>query len=402
MAGLYIHIPFCRNKCDYCDFFSMPLTAAARQGGNTVYQRYVDALLVELKLRRNEISEPIRTIYIGGGTPSALPRNLLPELVKALLAEVDEHSLVKEVTIEANPEDVTSESLKRWQDAGVNRISIGVQSFDSGELHDAGRRHPVEAGVRALELLHAERINFNADLMYGLPGQSLVSWSSQLRRLLSYSPNHVSAYLLSYEPGTKLFVRRAKGAVKEADEQLAVEMYTLLCEEMSRNGYRHYEISNFALPGYSSAHNSSYWNLTPYLGLGCSAHSFDGINRRFNPSNLIQYLHNIERGAVAAELDEETVTDRVNDYIITSLRTDRGLSVELVMQKWGGEVARNIIQNCAPFIEAGQLKFCQLASEANEEESAENLCKHPSSGRIVIPEKYWLTADNILRNILLE
>lgn len=388
MAGLYIHIPFCRSKCDYCDFFSMPLATACRQGGHAVYARYVDALLKEFELREWEVSEPIKTVYIGGGTPTALPGALLVSLIREIVDRVERKNCgykIEELTIEGNPEDVSREALHALKDAGVNRVSIGIQSFDSTQLHDAGRKHSVEASLKALEILAEDGINFNADLIYGLPGQSLASWRQQLLRLLEFRPNHLSAYLLSFEPGTKLFARRENGTIVEADEQLAVEMYRNLCEEMARAGYEHYEISNFALPGCRSRHNSSYWNLTPYLGLGCSAHSFDGVVRRYNPSNLNQYLGKVERGEVAALEDEEVSIDRINDYIITSLRTSDGLSLDMVNKKWGADMRHTIFEKCMPFLQSGRL----------QEASA-------GSFKLIIPEEFWLTADNILRELLLD
>lgn len=365
----------------------MPLATACRQGGGaTVYRRYIDAIITELRLRLIELSKPVTTVYIGGGTPSALPGDLLAQLVSRVIEQLKmsgfSSSNLEEVTIEANPEDVTQTNLHRWQSAGVNRISIGVQSFDASQLKAAGREHAVSESEKALEILSREGINFNADLIYGLPGQTIASWRNQLSHLFEYHPNHISAYLLSYEPGTKLYVRRERGVVEETDETMAESMYQILCEEMAQHGYEHYEISNFALPEAYSRHNSSYWNLTPYLGLGCSAHSFDGSSRRFNPSNLLKYLEKIERGVVAAELDEETLEDSINDYIITSLRTKNGLSLPLVKNRWGEGFVNAIRTNGEKFISAGQLILSDSRS-------------------LIIPEKYWLTADAILRELLI-
>lgn len=402
MAGLYIHIPFCRSKCDYCDFFSMPLATACRQGGKDVYQRYVSALLSELKLRKDEINQPIQTVYIGGGTPSALPGDWLPKLVEAILQQIGEWDIVEEVTVEANPEDISLANLRRWRNAGVNRISIGVQSFEYEQLSKAGRQHSVEAALQALEILAVEGINYNADLIYGLPGQSLESWLSQLRKLLTYSPNHLSAYLLSYEPGTRLFVRRERGAVEEADESLVVAMYDALCHEMVLNGYHHYEISNFSKPEFASRHNSAYWDLTPYLGLGCSAHSFDGVSRRYNPSSLGKYLAKIERGVVAAEVDDESLTDRINDYIITSLRTCRGLSLDLVVEKWGRAAAEAILQKSLPFLKVGQMLFNYQSVLSFIDVDPKWVVDSSQCGFLSIQESAWLTADCIFRELLLD
>lgn len=360
-------------------------------GQSSVYERYADALVSEFAMRCRELAEPIRTVYFGGGTPSALPADLLERLVAALLRSVEQWngtcgrggvSLdIEEVTIEANPEDITAERIESLRRAGVNRISIGVQAFDTKQLHDAGRAHDSAASLDALRLLSESGINYSADLIYGLPGQTVRSWHDQLNRLLEFRPPHISCYLLSYEPGTRLYAQRERGRVAEADEATATEMYRILCEQAEHQGYTHYEISNFALPGWHSRHNSSYWNLTPYLGLGCSAHSFDGRTRRFNPSSLIGYLSSIEKGKVAAEVDDETLTDQINDYIITSMRTSAGLSLPLVKTRWGSETLSRLLSNADPYLNNGRLQL--------------------QDSRFVIPEHHWLMADAILRDLIL-
>lgn len=383
MAGIYVHIPFCRSKCDYCDFFSMPLATACRHGRD-IFERYVAAVVSELRIRASELTEPVKTVYIGGGTPTALPSDLLIRLIDSILS-ADIGSLEirpREVTVEGNPEDITYENLQRLKEVGVNRISIGIQSFDPEELRKVGRHHQWYEGAKALDVLAKDGINYNADLIYGLPGQTLDSWSRQLNSLLDYNPPHVSAYLLSFEPATKLYVRRDKGEVTEADEKTAVDMYTVLCQEMNKHGYEHYEISNFAKPGCFSRHNSSYWKLTPYLGLGCSAHSFDGVDRRFNPSNLKEYIQNIERGEVAAIIDEEDSSDRINDYIITSLRTASGMDLALIERKWGSGVKKTILSQANGLIGDGRLIL--------------------TGNQLVIPEAEWLTADSVMREMLLD
>ncbi|MDE5941793.1 MAG: radical SAM family heme chaperone HemW, partial [Muribaculaceae bacterium] len=307
MAGVYIHIPFCRSKCFYCDFFSRPDSKNASS--------YTDALLGEWRMRRHELTEPVETIYIGGGTPSVLPHHLLEKLIGGLTADID-LTTIKEFTIEANPEDISADSLSVWKSLGITRVSIGIQSFSASELMAVGRRHSPESAIEALSALSQSGINYNADLIFGLPGQNLDTWKRNLNQLLDFKPPHFSAYLLSYEQGTRLYAMKEKGMVIEASDNLAIDMYRHLCTAARNHGYRHYEISNFSLPGKEAKHNSSYWNYTPYLGLGAAAHSFDGLVRRYNPPHISRYIKSVSTGIAPFETDEETVENRFNDYLI--------------------------------------------------------------------------------------
>lgn len=377
MAGLYVHIPFCRSKCAYCDFFSQPSASAAAD--------YVDAVLAEANLRRHEISDTFSTLYIGGGTPSLLSYELLEKLIAGLtrtFASAD----FNEITIEANPEDITPASVKYYKSIGINRISVGVQSFNPILLEKIGRRHSAHESHRALEILKKAAISFNADLIYGLPTQTSEQFADDLSEMLKYEPPHLSAYLLQYEPGTPLFIRMHKGLVEETDEITANDMYQLLCNTLKKNGYLHYEISNFSKPGLEAKHNSSYWDYTPYLGLGCSAHSFDGVTRRWNPSHVKGYIQSIREAhetgpeSLPYKIDLESAENRLNDYIITSLRTTKGLDFDFI----SGKFAPDLIE---------KLKC--------------NIRMHPqglsiSSNRVAIIESSWLNSDAILRNIIVE
>lgn len=391
MAGLYVHIPFCRSKCAYCDFYSLPLKALDRFGGRGA-ELYREAIIREFGLRHGEIKEQFTTIYIGGGTPTALPQEELKRLIDELRTAVAAHNRamasgekpgeIREFTIEANPEDITPENIAALKDSGIDRISIGIQSFDNCQLGEIRRLHEAALSLQALRNLRDSGINYSADLIYGLPGQSAESWRQQLKTLLDFNPPHFSAYLLSYEPGTRLYARMMKGEVTEAPEELAETMYGILTSEAKLRGYNHYEISNFSLSGYEARHNSSYWNLTPYLGLGCSAHSFDGSCRSYNPSDLKSYLESLGKGETTAVIDEETEINCVNDYIITSLRTSRGLSLRTIEEKWGPEFSRQLQENVAPRVISGDFI---------------------SDGRcFYIAESRWLTSDAILRDIILD
>lgn len=449
MAGLYVHIPFCKSKCAYCDFFSIPLDAVGKHGlsGNVgmsdIYERYCEALIKEFDLRHNEISEPFTTIYIGGGTPTALDLPLLSSLLESLIGRVMHHNsslasspseetapqAIEEFTVEANPEDISLRMITALRHIGVNRISIGIQAFDNRQLDTIQRRHDATSSLHALEALRASGINYSADLIYGLPDEDADSWRVQLERLMEFRPPHFSAYLLSYEPGTRLYVKKGRGEVTEASEQDAEYMYRILTETARRYGYNHYEISNFALPGKEAVHNSSYWNLTPYLGLGCSAHSFDSINRRVNPLSLKRYIAAIERqishydlsrpvpstGTAdinvrnnindpdIAVIEEENDINRLNDYIITSLRTSKGLSLSLIKNRWGKEAAEAVANNIRPLAAAG--KLIDISQNSHQSIGPDSNISHENiihDTYLRIPESRWLTSDAILRELILD
>lgn len=312
MAGLYVHIPFCRHKCAYCDFYSGPLRGFSPEG-------YAAALRKELESR--SVASSYATVYIGGGTPSTMPPALLAPFFALSRGER---------TIEVNPEDVTPRAADEWLLAGADRVSMGVQSLIDSELSAVGRRHSAAQAIEAfLTLRRAGFTNISLDLIYGLPGQTPRSWRQSLEGILNLAPEHLSAYSLSYEPGTLLHTRLMAGKIKETDEDDVVEMYETLCALTRQAGFEHYEISNFALPDRHSRHNSAYWDSTPYLGLGPGAHSFDGSLRSFNPPNLPAYMSD---PANAFRTDPETPDERHNDIVMTALRTARGLNPTLLTE----------------------------------------------------------------------
>lgn len=367
MAGIYVHIPFCHSKCAYCDFYSVATTARMEE--------FVSHLIAEYTVRRNENgAEQVETLYFGGGTPSILPQAQFSKLAEPFAGLTS----LKEFTIEVNPEDVSLDKVKFWHDHGVNRISIGVQSLVDTELKAVRRRHSASEALRAIETIRSGGIdNVSADLIYGLPDQTLDSWRYSLETLLGQGITHLSAYTLSYEPGTLLWKQLLRGQVRQCDEEVLYDMYSHLCAETSARGFEHYEISNFGLPGRHSFHNSSYWSGVPYLGLGPGAHSLDSHGvRRYNSSDLRAYL-SVEPGA-AAIIDEETDLDRANDTIITALRTARGLAPEQLPEPYRSQ----FLQTAAPHLRTGHLTFRE--------------------GHYTIPEPLLLTSDTILRNLLLE
>lgn len=343
MAGLYIHIPYCHSKCAYCDFYSTPSVNSMEQ--------YVEALLCEIRLRINEILDTINTVYIGGGTPSILPINLLDKIIAEIANYVDIGCL-DEFTIEANPEDVKEEWVDAVKKNGINRVSMGIQSFNNDELMYINRRHTAELALNAIQILQKKGIQrISGDLIYGLPKQDLESWKQSLKMLLSLHLPHFSAYLLSYEPGTRLHARLMAGKVEEASEDLANEMYQHLIIEAKKNGYNHYEISNFALPNCEAIHNTNYWRDLPYLGIGVSAHSFDGEKRRVNPSNIKHYISQLQQGKCVYEIEEEDNDARHNDYIIVSLRTAQGIDLNYYKNQYKND----ILSIAKPHIDAGRM-----------------------------------------------
>lgn len=347
MAGLYIHIPYCHSKCAYCDFLSTPRA-------DTMLQ-YIEALKMELDMRASEINDAISTIYIGGGTPSILPLPLLQQLINHIAGYIDIATL-DEFTIEANPEDISDEWCISVVNMGISRVSIGIQSFNDVELKAINRRHSAQMAVDAIEILHRSGINaISGDLIYGLPGQSLNSWKQSLEKMLSFGLPHFSSYLLSYEPGTGLYAQLKNGKVQEASEELAQEMYNHLIETAKINGYEHYEISNFSLPGHNAIHNSNYWRDLPYLGLGVSAHSFDGCNRRFNGNNIKQYITSIETGKPYFTIENETQEERHNDYIIVSLRTSHGINLDDYRHRWGDTYYKQLISTAQKYLSSGEM-----------------------------------------------
>ena len=318
MAGLYIHIPFCKSRCLYCDFYSTTRL--------DLRQQYVDALCCEMQLRAHEAS-CIDTVYLGGGTPSQLTAGQLLQLFEAIYI-YNNVSTGAEVTIECNPDDVTDGFAERLSQLPVNRVSMGAQTFADERLCFLHRRHRSSQIAGAVSLLRRQGIrNISIDLMYGFPGETMDEWATDVQTALALGVEHLSAYALQYEEGTPLFAMLQRGQVSEVDDELSRRMYYHLVDRLTSAGYEHYEISNFALTGYRSRHNSSYWNQTPYTGLGAAAHSFDGTSRWWNVSDIQQYITGIERGEPCVERELLTPDNRYNEMVMTALRTCEGLSL---------------------------------------------------------------------------
>lgn len=318
VGGIYIHVPFCQKRCIYCDFYSTTC-------GLEWKRSYISALKREMRLRRSEIDfSRVPSLYIGGGTPSQLPPDLLIELFQAVQ---DNYTLTEdaEVTIEVNPDDVTPSLIDALHQTPVNRISMGVQTFEDEMLRFLNRRHTSEQALQAVQLFRdAGYNNISLDLIYGLPGQTFEAWTCDVQQLLKLGVPHLSAYALSYENGTPLYKMLQEGKVSEVSDELSWRMYEYLMDEAAARGNEHYEISNFAKPGMRARHNSSYWDGSPYLGLGPGAHSYDGKNvRRSNNTSLEEYVS--ATADVPHQVEVLSREEQYDEMIMTRLRTASGL-----------------------------------------------------------------------------
>jgi len=349
MAGIYIHVPFCKKICSYCDFYHVMAQSDNKQ--------YINALNHEARLRRNYLgAQSVSTIYIGGGTPSVLQA----DEIKSILDNIVDNFKIDinpEVTIEVNPDDISDEFLEGLKRTMVNRISVGIQSWRDQDLSLMNRRHTASVAAMALEkIFDAAYENVTIDLMYGLPGMKTADWASNLDISFSYGIKHLSAYHLTIEAGTMLNRMKQKGMLTEIDEDESTAQFQLLIEKAEAAGFIQYEISNFSLPGFLSIHNSNYWKQVSYLGLGPSAHSFNGYSRQWNIRDVNKYIKAIESDSLLFDKEELDRKTRFNEYIMTSLRTMWGINldyVEDVFDKEGYDYIRNL---SGKFIDYGLMR----------------------------------------------
>ena len=349
MAGIYVHIPFCKSRCIYCGFYSTT--------GLDLRQRYVDAVCREISIRGTEAS----TIYLGGGTPSQLTIQQLRQIFEALYIynKVEKDT---EVTIEVNPDDITEEFAKALTTLPVNRISMGIQTFDDQRLHFLRRRHTSDQAVNAVKTLrHAGFQNISIDLMYGFPDETLEEWMSDLSQAIALNVEHISTYCLMIEEDTPLYRQFQQGHIVEPDEELERQMYEVLIDQLQTAGYEHYEISNFARTGYRSRHNSSYWTGIPYIGIGAAAHSYDLMSRSWNVADIHQYIEGMERGERVYEeevLDDDT---RYNDTITVALRTKEGINLSQLTKEYHDY----LIKNARRYIDDGLLELKDVGDSSS-------------------------------------
>ena len=344
MAGIYIHVPFCQSRCAYCDFYSTTLLQHRAA--------YVDAVCRELEHRLPELQdEPVKTIYLGGGTPSTLTAGEL----RRILENIDGPEAI-EITLEANPDDLTESYVADLKNLPVNRLSIGIQSFNDRTLRLIGRRH---TAVKAIEAVRrCQRMGFaniSIDLIYGLPGETLDDWTYSLEQAIALGVPHISAYHLTYEEGTRLWLMKEQSSVTPIGEEQSIEAFTLLRQHLLAAGYEHYEISNFALPGHHSRHNSSYWRGIKYIGIGPGAHSYDGTNRRMNLSSLTDYIATPNNEDVPHEIEYLTTDEHYDERIITELRTAQGIDLTRLHADFGERYHTHCLRSATPYLNLGQL-----------------------------------------------
>ena len=351
MAGLYLHVPFCSSKCSYCAFYSVT--------NNQLKQDYIEAVCKELYLRKhffqdihlknNQFDPVVNTVYFGGGTPSCLDESNFEKIFNAIYDCFG--SSFEEVTIECNPDDITlpyAKTLKKY----ANRISLGIQTFNNDQLKLINRRHNAEEAINAVNIIKEVGIsNISIDLIFGFPKETLADWLFDINQAINLDVQHVSAYSLMFEEGTKLYHLLQKEEIEQISEELSVEMYDVLIDKLSEAGLAQYEISNFAKPGFESRHNSSYWNETPYLGVGPSAHSYNLSTRSWNVSNVSQYVKSISKGILPLEEEQIDAITRYNDLITTALRTKEGIHLNALQEDY----AQYLLEQSSEFIKEGTM-----------------------------------------------
>ena len=344
MAGIYIHIPFCKQRCSYCDFFSS--TETVRK------EKYVDALCDELSSRKDYLQgQTAETIYFGGGTPSVLSFFDFGKIFDTLYSVYDDGE--REVTLEANPDDIIPDYMPTIKFFPFNRISLGIQSLDDRELKILNRRHDAQSAIQAVKLLQQARYNnISIDLMYGLPGQDLKTWTKTLRQAIDLQVQHISAYHLTYEKGTPLYKQLKTGNIHPVDEEMSNRMFEVLMDMLADAGFEHYEISNFARQGFQSRHNMSYWDGTHYLGVGAAAHSYNGVSRRWNRNSL---MPNYWTSGFEVEVLDEKM--KYNDFIITRLRMMKGMDLTELTTFFGEFLKTYCFQQADKYITNGLLDY---------------------------------------------
>ena len=373
MAGIYIHIPFCKQACHYCDFHFSTDTSTRTE--------LSQALVLELALRKDYLKEEVDTIYLGGGTPSMLDLRELETLFNAI-QKYFSLGANPEISLEANPDDLTREKLKDLRAIGINRLSVGIQSFDDQILKYLNRVHDAGTAYQCVE--DARNIGFDnisIDLIYAIPGLSHDLWEETLQQAIRMSPEHISLYALTIETRTVFGHWSKRGKLSPVGEEMAAQQFERIMDALPPSGYEHYEISNFCKPGLYSRHNSNYWKRTPYLGIGPSAHSYNLESRQFNIRNNAQYIRSINACDIPFELEMLTRENRINEYILTTLRTKWGCGLNFLKQELGDD----LLQRCGNYL--AQLKQSGLVSL--------------EAGTLLLTRKGKLLADQIAEDLML-
>jgi len=349
LAGIYIHIPFCKQACYYCDFHF-----------STTWQdkkRLIDAVLQELVWQKSYLNdEPIDTIYFGGGTPSLLPTYLLQEILN-IIAKHYQVSANPEITLEANPDDLNRETLREFYTTGINRLSIGIQTFNDLSLKFLNRAHSAAQAVDSMDQARQTGFsNISIDLIYGIPNRAEYVWLADLEKTLSLAPEHISAYCLTIEPNTVFGRWELQHKLTPVDEDLASSEFELLIHTLEKNHYLQYEVSNFAMNGYYSRHNSGYWEQKKYLGVGPSAHSFNGFSRQFNINNNALYIKSVKQNKIPATVETLSRAMRINEYLMTTLRTVKGCDLSYLLNQFGYDLIQNAGKQITTYCHQGLMK----------------------------------------------
>jgi oxygen-independent coproporphyrinogen-3 oxidase len=351
MASLYIHIPFCKKACHYCSFYFVVSTSQKTN--------FIEALFKEIELKSHFIKTPIQTLFFGGGTPSLFSEKELEAILKQLHRFFD-LSQMKELSIECNPDDINIEKLQSFQTLGFNRISIGIQSFIEEELIEMNRSHNVFQAQNAIENALHYFENVSIDLMFNLPSQSIENWQYNLETALSFPIKHISTYNLTIEEKTALQRKIQNGTLQAPPENYSALMYEYTMRRLS-DTMHHYEISNFAVPGFESIHNQNYWFGKDYIGFGPSAHSFLDKKRHYNISNLNQYINNLKEDNICWERETLTLNNQWNEFVLTRLRTYKGIEIQEIEHEFGIEYKQEFIKNIQPFIDSDDVCIKQNA-----------------------------------------
>jgi oxygen-independent coproporphyrinogen-3 oxidase len=373
MAGIYIHIPFCRQACHYCNFhFSTSLK---------LQNDFLDALLKEMILQKNYVAgEPVDTIYFGGGTPSLLTATALSAIMETIYSTYTIADTA-EITFEANPDDISESNLQLWKKSGINRLSIGVQSFFDEDLIWMNRAHTAsQANDSIMRAQDAGFVNMSIDLIYGTPGLSDSKWADNMQHAAELLIPHLSCYALTVEPGTPLDSMTKKKKVQPVSNDAQALQFMMMTDFFQEKGYEHYEISNLSMPGKRSIHNSSYWSGSKYLGLGPSAHSFNGKSRQWNIANNALYIQSLKNGSIPFEIEMLTETQRYNEYIMTSLRKMEGVDIGHIKNFFGSKYSNELIQASKKFIDKKWI----------DKDKADNL-----PGTLILTREGKLFADHI-------
>jgi oxygen-independent coproporphyrinogen-3 oxidase len=364
MAGIYIHIPFCKKACHYCDFHFSTNTASKSE--------MVNAIVKEIELQKNYLeNENVETIYFGGGTPSLLEQEELFEILNAIAKNFSiNHS--PEITLETNPDDISQNKLHQWRQAGINRLSIGIQSFFQEHLQWMNRAHSSIQAFNSVILSQDSGFNnLTIDLIYGFPGLSNQQWAKNLENAIKLNVKHISSYCLTVEEKTALYHFVKNGQVSLPSDEQSLFQFEYMVNYLLQNGFEHYEISNFAQPHFFSKHNSNYWKGKSYLGVGPSAHSFNGYSRQWNIRNNAEYIRRINENIIWFEKEELTEETCYNEYVMTSLRTQWGCDLMLIKSKFGEKYFNHILHHAEPYIKTEKL-VCN-----------ENVLKLPLSGKLI-------------------